>query len=350
PSQIKERWGGGRALKLVEGSKLVLLSEPYQLLAMWLYLAAVVGLYFLLKWYREKQIISNLTDKYVFITGCDSGFGNLLARQLDTRGLHVLAGCLTQQGAEKLKEVTSERLQTILLDVTSTESVTKATEWVKNIVKDKGLWGLVNNAGISAPTAPNEWLTKEDFRKILDINLLGVVDVTVHMLPLLRRAKGRIINVASVMGRLSFFGGGYCPSKYGVEAFSDSLRLELSHFGVKVCIIEPGYFKTTVTDMKVFADHFTSLWERLPRDTKQAYGESYYKAMLKGSSQVQNHCSPNLSLVTNCMEHALTAVHPRTRYSPGLDAKLFYIPASYMPTRLTDLIFGWNYPKPERNN
>uniref|UniRef100_A0A6J0SV08 Retinol dehydrogenase 16-like n=1 Tax=Pogona vitticeps TaxID=103695 RepID=A0A6J0SV08_9SAUR len=317
---------------------------------MWFYLAAFLGLYFLLKWYREKQILSNLTDKYVFITGCDSGFGNLLARQLDTRGLHVLAGCLTQQGAEKLKEATSERLKTVLLDVTSTESVARATEWVKSIVKDKGLWGLVNNAGISVPTAPNEWLTKEDFRKIIDINLLGVVDVTIHMLPLLRKAKGRIVNVASVMGRISFFGGGYCPSKYGVEAFSDSLRLETSSFGVKVCIIEPGYFKTAVTDPKNFADHFNSLWERMPREAKQAYGESYYQGMLRGSRQVQDQCSSNLSLVTNCMEHALTAVYPRTRYSAGLDAKLFYIPASYMPTRLMDLILGWNYPKPEQNN
>ncbi|KAH0629041.1 hypothetical protein JD844_010796 [Phrynosoma platyrhinos] len=191
---------------------------------MWLYLAAFLGLYLLLRWYREKQILSHLTEKYVFITGCDSGFGNLLARQLDTRGFRVLAGCLTQQGAEKLKGATSERLQTTLLDVTSTESVVKATEWAKGLVGDKGLWGLVNNAGISVPTAPNEWLTKEDFQRILDINLLGVFDVTIHMLPLLRKAKGRIVNVASVMGRISFFGGGYCPSKYGVEAFSDSLR------------------------------------------------------------------------------------------------------------------------------
>lgn len=87
-----------------------------------------------------------------------------------------------------------------------------------------GLWGLVNNAGVSVPTAPNEWLTKEEFMKILDINLIGVFDVTVHMLPLVRKAKGRIVNVSSIMGRISYFGGGYCPSKYGVEAFSDSLR------------------------------------------------------------------------------------------------------------------------------
>ncbi|XP_070794061.1 retinol dehydrogenase 16-like isoform X2 [Pituophis catenifer annectens] len=245
---------------------------------MWFYVVALLGFYFLFRWYREKQILPNLTEKYVFITGCDSGFGNLLARQLDAKGLRVLAGCLTQQGAEKLKEATSERLQTNLVDVNSPENLDKATEWVKSQVGDKGLWGLVNNAGISIPTAPNEWLTKEDFKKVIDINLLGVIDVTLHMLPLLRRAKGRIVNIASIMGRLSLFGGGYCPSKYGVESFSDSLRLELSPFGVKVCIIEPGYFQTAVTNEKILHQNFRNLWERLPEETKEAYGEDYYNS------------------------------------------------------------------------
>lgn len=87
-----------------------------------------------------------------------------------------------------------------------------------------GLWGLVNNAGISIPSAPNEWLNKQDFAKVLDVNLLGMIEVTLNMLPSVRKARGRVVNVSSIMGRVSFFGGGYCISKYGVEAFSDSLR------------------------------------------------------------------------------------------------------------------------------
>lgn len=82
----------------------------------------------------------------------------------------------------------------------------------------------MNNAGISVPTAPNEWLTRRDFMKILDVNLLGLVEVTLSLLSLVRKARGRVVNVSSIMGRLSLFGGGYCISKYGVEAFSDSLR------------------------------------------------------------------------------------------------------------------------------
>ena len=82
----------------------------------------------------------------------------------------------------------------------------------------------MNNAGICTPMAPNEWLTKQDFVKMLDVNLLGMIEVTLSLLPVVRKARGRVVNVSSVMGRVSLFGGGYCMSKYGVEAFSDSLR------------------------------------------------------------------------------------------------------------------------------
>ncbi|XP_039079065.1 retinol dehydrogenase 16 isoform X3 [Hyaena hyaena] len=194
---------------------------------MWLYLAALVGLYYLLRWYRERQVVSNLQDKYVFITGCDSGFGNLLASQLDLRGLRVLAACLTEKGAEQLRDQTSDRLETVILDVTKTESISAATQWVKERVGDRGLWGLVNNAGISIPFAPNEWLTKQDFMKILDVNLLGLIEVTLSLLPLVRKARGRVVNISSIMGRVSLLSGGYCISKYGVEAFSDSLSQEI---------------------------------------------------------------------------------------------------------------------------
>uniref|UniRef100_A0A8D2Q6L6 Uncharacterized protein n=1 Tax=Varanus komodoensis TaxID=61221 RepID=A0A8D2Q6L6_VARKO len=101
---------------------------------MWLWLALAVLAYFVIRWYRERQTVDNLREKHVLITGCDSGFGNQLARQLDLLGLRVLAACLTQEGADKMEEVTSDRLKTTILDVTSTESVAAATEWVKEQV------------------------------------------------------------------------------------------------------------------------------------------------------------------------------------------------------------------------
>ncbi|XP_058413859.1 retinol dehydrogenase 16-like [Diceros bicornis minor] len=315
---------------------------------MWLYLAVLVGLYYLLRWYRERQVVSHLRDKYVFITGCDSGFGNLLARQLDLRGLRVLAACLTEKGAEQLRGRTSDRLETVILDVTKTESIAAATQWVKERTEDRGLWGLVNNAGISVPLTPNEWLTKQDFMKILDVNLLGMIEVTLSLLPLVRRARGRIVNVSSVVGRVSLFGGGYCISKYGVEAFSDSLRRELSHFGVKVAMIEPGFFKTTVTSTEMLSREMQEAWDRASPEVKEVYGEKFLASSMKSIKLVEKKCTEDLSLVTDCMEHALTSCHPRARYSAGWDAKLFYLPMSYMPSLLLDTVIYWSCPRPAK--
>ena len=87
-----------------------------------------------------------------------------------------------------------------------------------------GLWALVNNAGVAVPSGPNEWLTIEDFVKVINVNLVGLIEVTLHMLPMVKKARGRIINMSSSGGRVAVIGGGYCVSKFGVEAFSDSIR------------------------------------------------------------------------------------------------------------------------------
>ncbi|XP_062453396.1 17-beta-hydroxysteroid dehydrogenase type 6 isoform X2 [Rhea pennata] len=313
---------------------------------MWLYLAVLVGLYLLHRWHRERQRVPNLAEKYVLITGCDSGFGNLLARQLDARGLRVLAACLTEAGAVRLRAAASSRLQTIILDVTSSESIAAAVAWVEGRVGDRGLWGLVNNAGILHPTAPNEWLRKEDFVRVLNVNLVGLVEVTLSFLPLVRRARGRVVNVASILGRLAFFGGGYCPSKYGVEAFSDSLRRELRDFGVRVAIVEPGYFRTSMTDIARSLEALERCWERAPAGVRESYGQHYFESCKSPAALLRTRYSSDLSPVTGCIEHALTAVHPRTRYAAGWEARLRYIPLSYLPTALADWLLAPALPRP----
>uniref|UniRef100_A0A8D2B6P0 Retinol dehydrogenase 16 n=1 Tax=Sciurus vulgaris TaxID=55149 RepID=A0A8D2B6P0_SCIVU len=315
---------------------------------MWLYLVALVVLYYLRRWYRERQVVSHLQDKYVFITGCDSGFGNLLARQLDMRGLRVLAACLTEEGAKQLSDRTSDRLETVTLDVTKTESIAAATQWVKERVGERGLWGLVNNAGIALPSAPSEWLTKQDFVNVLEVNMFGVIEVTLSLMSLVRKARGRVVNVASVLGRLSISGGAYSISKFGVEAFSDSLRRELSYFGVKVAIIEPGFFRTNICPFERFSQNLKNQWNQASSEVKEIYGEKYLESFMKTIRSLENRCSENLSWVTDCMEHALTACYPRTRYSAGWDAKFFYLPMSYMPTFLVDAVISWTSPKPAK--
>ncbi|NXS36749.1 RDH16 dehydrogenase, partial [Pomatostomus ruficeps] len=314
---------------------------------MWPYVVAVLlGLFLLRRWHRERQTVLRLSEKHVLITGCDSGFGNLLARQLDARGLRVLAACLTDTGAAQLRAATSNRLQTVLLDVTSSKSIADVTAWVRERVGDQGLWGLVNNAGIAAPSAPNEWLTKEDFVKVLDVNLVGLVEVTLSLLPLIRRARGRVVNVASVMGRVSGFGGGYCISKFGVEAFSDSLRRELRPFGVRVSIIEPGGFRTGIIDPAPLTKDFVRFWERLPAEVQAAYGRHYLDKYVQSTTLLHRLSSSRLSHVTDAMTHALLSRCPRSRYAAGWDARLIFVPLSYCPTWLSDTLVGLFLPAP----
>lgn len=231
---------------------------------MFLYLLGLVAVWFVYRWFKESKRVDNKGDKYVYITGCDSGFGNTLAKYLDKLGFRVIAGCYTEKGEDELKKSCSDRLTAVSLDVTNSESVSRVAasikslvgqngEWSKKyyragslcfsgsepvqggsslgllrisvlVLSSPGLWAVVNNAGVATPTGPTDWLNIEDYKSMLAVNLNGVIDVTLSVIPLIKKAKGRVVNVASVFGRISPVGGAYCVSKYGVEAFNDSLR------------------------------------------------------------------------------------------------------------------------------
>ncbi|XP_053327625.1 retinol dehydrogenase 5-like [Spea bombifrons] len=296
---------------------------------------------------RDSLKIKDVREKYVFITGCDSGFGNLLAQRLHKRGFGVIAACLTEKGSQDLKACTSPALRTVILNVTNPRSIANAVEYVASETGKKGLFGLVNNAGRATPIGPTDWLDMEDFHRVLDVNLIGLIEVTLKFLPLLKKAQGRVVNVASVMGRLAFGGGGYCLSKCGVESFSDSLRRDMQYFGVKVSIIEPGFFKTGVTSLDVIEKDLNRLWNRLAPEVKCSYGDKYFDKYLKIQRLSMNtFCDADISKVTNCMEHALIARYPRTRYGAGWDAKLFWLPLSYAPAVVADKMLKLILPRP----
>ncbi|ERE91758.1 short-chain dehydrogenase/reductase family 9C member 7-like protein [Cricetulus griseus] len=315
-------------------------------------MAALTDFSFMYRWFKNCNLVRNLSEKYVFITGCDSGFGNLLARQLVDRGMRVLAACLTEEGAQKLQQETSYQLQTILLDVTKTESIKAAAQWVRDQVGEQGLWALVNNAGVALPSGPNEWLTKEDFVKVINVNLVGLIEVTLNMLPMVKKARGRVVNMSSSGGLVAVIGGGYCVSKFGVEAFSDSIRRELHFFGVKVSIIEPGNYRTSILGHEALQSRMKKLWDRLPQETRDSYGEEYFQVCESPGGNTEKLVNlmqlahPKISDVTNSMEHAVVSRSPRIRYNPGLDVKLLYIPLAKLPTSVTDFILSRYLPRP----
>ncbi|KAK7893432.1 hypothetical protein WMY93_022584 [Mugilogobius chulae] len=296
---------------------------------MFLYFLALVAIYYLYRWIREIPRVPDKGNKFVYITGCDTGFGNLLARQLDKKGFRVIAGCYSEKGEEELKKSCSDRLIATHLDVTSKESVAKVAAMISSKVGDRGLWAVVNNAGVSVPSAPCDWLTIDDYTGMLNVNLNGVIAVTLSVLQLIKKARGRVVNVASVFGRLSPTGGPYTVSKYGVEALMT----------VSVLCIEPGFFKTNVTNADIISKSLKTIWEKLPQDVKDDYGPQFLDLVLKQlNTQVSKMGDADLMKVVNCMEHAVSAVRPRTRYSPGWDAKFFWLPLSYMPSFIFDYL------------
>ncbi|XP_024150013.1 retinol dehydrogenase 7 [Oryzias melastigma] len=306
---------------------------------MFLYLLGLVLLFLVFRWIRELPRVSDKGNKHVYITGCDSGFGNLLARHLDKLGFPVIAGCYTEKGEEELRKACSGKMTTTHLDVTSKESVAKVAAMIKQKVGDRGLWAVVNNAGVAVPSGPCDWHIVDDYKFMVDVNLHGVIAVTLSVIPLIKKAGGRVVNVASVFGRISVTGGPYPVSKFAVEGFNDSLRIGMAPFGVKVLCIEPGFFKTNVTDSEIQIKAVKGLWERLPQEIKDDYGSDYLDKAIKITSESLSKMSDgDLMKVVHCMEHAVAAAWPRKRYSPGWDAKFFWLPMSYMPTCIVDYI------------
>jgi NAD(P)-dependent dehydrogenase (short-subunit alcohol dehydrogenase family) len=272
-----------------------------------------------------------MNDKAVVITGASTGIGQACARFLDERGFRVFAGVRTEADAGKLRNESSERLMPVLIDVTDLGKIDKAVEAIEQEVGEKGLDGLVNNAGISVAGAL-EFLPLQDLRRQFDVNLFGQVAVTQAFLGMIRRARGRVVNMSSVSGRLAApFLGPYAMSKFALEAFSDSLRRELHPWGIQVSVVEPGAIATPIWDK---AQKRAPKSDEIPEAVKRLYGKSI-AAMRELAVKMSQDAAPAIE-VAKAVHHALTAARPKTRYLVGPDAKMTGRMVRLLPDRALD--------------
>src|SRR5581483_8084343 len=182
----------------------------------------------------------------VVVTGASSGIGRATALDLDARGYRVFAGVRKDDDAKSLAEEGSDRLKPIKIDVAKERSVATAARNVKKAVGDEGLVGLVNNAGVGGG-GPVEFLDLDDLRNVLEVNLIGQIAVTKAFLPLVRAARGTIVFVASIGGRVaSPLLSPYNISKFGLEALGEALRHEVEPWGIDVAVVEPGSIDTQI--------------------------------------------------------------------------------------------------------
>lgn len=204
----------------------------------------------------------------IVITGASSGIGRAIALQMDQQGCRVFAGVRKEVDGEALKKMASERLTPIPLDVTDDVSIATAVATITDATSGE-LSGLVNNAGLSL-NGPLEFVPVPDIRKLMDVNVIGLLAVTKAFLPLLRKSRGRIVNISSGHGLLAVPDKSvYAASKFAVQAISDSLRVELRPFGVSVSCIAVGKVDTAVLG-KIVADR-----DRMIREADPAIVDLY---------------------------------------------------------------------------
>jgi NAD(P)-dependent dehydrogenase (short-subunit alcohol dehydrogenase family) len=276
--------------------------------------------------------VSGADKGAVVITGASTGIGYACAFHMDRLGFRVFAGIRKESDGRSLIERSAGRMTPLLMEVTDSASVLAAADRVAGAVGSDGLAGLVNNAGIVV-AGPLEFLPLSELRKQFEVNVLGQIAVTQAFLPLLRHARGRIVNMSSIAGRVAFpYLGPYSASKYAFEALSDALRIELLPWGISVAVVEPGDVATPIWKKSTAAAQETA--RSFPAQAMDLYGHSL-EAVTKASEKTAAAAFDPVH-VARAVEHALTAANPKTRYLVGSGVRLRAILKKMLPDRLFD--------------
>ncbi|CAK5086653.1 unnamed protein product [Meloidogyne enterolobii] len=290
----------------------------------------------------------DLHGKAVVVIGATTGFGHQFVIKCASKGMTVFAACNSPNGVQKVVQATSHLsgfVHAHSLDLSSTDSVEKFFRQVINqLPPGTGIHALVNNAGIIRAGA-DDWLAMEDYEHVLRVNLLGLIQITKLFKEHIKLAKGRILFCSSICGRIAFpYYGPYTVSKFAMEGYCDTIRRELSPFGVKVAVVEPGYFRTPITNPDHIPNEMEKSFNKSSQYIKEQYGHNF---ILKNKEIAKNHLSskansPRVDWVVDVYFHACTAIFPRKRYVVGIDANYVVIPISRLPTEIQDLIFWLN--------
>ena len=272
------------------------------------------------------------TQKAVVITGASSGIGRACVLQMSKAGWHVFATVRKAEDRDRLEAAAIPGLTPVMMDVEDPASILAAAENVASRLS--GLDGLVNVAGIGM-VGPVEYITPRDWQQIFNINVFGQIAVTQAFLPLIRRKRGRIANISSVGAHIAIpFAGLLNASKSAFGCLSDTLRLELHAFGIRVITIEPGSIATPAVEKTL--GNVDGVIDNLPGQGPAQYGEMLRTVTQRGYAREKSGSPPEV--VARAVHHALTASRPRIRYRVGKDARLIATLPRVLPDWLLDEI------------
>jgi NAD(P)-dependent dehydrogenase (short-subunit alcohol dehydrogenase family) len=265
----------------------------------------------------------------VLVTGAGRGIGKSIVQHLAGRGWDVIAGVRTEADGAAVTALDSQRISSVILDVTDAGHIAALDESLP-----QRLDAVVNNAGVVV-SGPIEAVGPDDWRKQLEINVIGQLAVTQAVLPRLRDSRGRAVFISSVNGRLSMpMVGAYCASKFALEAAVDALRMELRPWHIGVAIVEPAQ---TDTDMWRTADDMVEQAESaLTAEQRDLYAR--HIAGFKKMIPVSQKMAVPAAKVSAVVEQALTARRPRARYVVGAGNKLQVALMTNLPTSARDVV------------
>jgi len=216
----------------------------------------------------------NSDGKCVLITGCDSGVGLSLAIFSNFLGFHVIATCLdTSSSGAQLMVEKYPMILVLQMDVTRSDDVRKTRELVETyLIQTKSqLWGLINNAGVLI-YGQFDWQTESQIINQVQVNLIGVMRVTKAFIPLIRNARGRIINITSANGHWCLPGlSVYCATKHGIEGFSNALRVDMIPWNVKVILLNPGNLPQSTKLLLQQSAHAEKMSNKMCEDDEKLY-------------------------------------------------------------------------------
>jgi NAD(P)-dependent dehydrogenase (short-subunit alcohol dehydrogenase family) len=263
----------------------------------------------------------------VFITGASTGIGNVTAHRMAAEGWRVFAGIRKEADATA---AANAGFVPVICDVTSDEQVDAA---VTQVTAEAPLDGLVNNAGV-AVALPLEAVEPKELEWQLAVNVIGQHRVTRALMPSLIEARGRIVNISSISGRVGVpFMGPYTISKHALEGWSDVLRREMAAFGVKVSVIQPGSVKTPIWDKS--HEDLAPRMEEIPDRYRDRYEQLIAEAVRVGNEE-----GIEPEEVASAIAHALTADRPKARYALPLQERILARVMPALPEMLSDRLMA----------
>lgn len=269
------------------------------------------------------------------LTGANSGIGLSTCKLLSDNGYYIFAGVRDDRGFDFLTSQNIKNIEPVRLNLTDPEQITNAVKVIeKHCNGEKNFYAIINNAA-SALGGPIELMNRHTIKNSFDVNVFGIIELIQHLLPILRKDKGRIINISSTNAVVSLpYLGIYSATKFALDAISDSLRLELKKWGIPVSVIYPDVVKTPIFEKTIPLTYIEI--ETNDPEKQELYRNEFDNFVKVINKMVSKGVEPEV--IANCILKCLQSPKPRISYIPEKNGKMTFLFKRLLSKKMLDKI------------